>query len=244
MAIIKADRAGGVVPLDLTSLRQEPEARPAVFEDVTPRPAAATAPVPELPPPPPPPPAPPPPPIVEVPEDLLAAFYEDVINRGRDEGLAHANTELEAERRALQERYAAALDRLEAVSRQLVDRNRLHVIRLSVRVAERLVRHHLSAHPDHLLGLVREAMAELEERDEVVIHCAQPDYVFLTARRGELSQGLGEAFRVQVVVDGSLQVGDFRVETRNGAVDGGIGRRIAEAESALLSPDGEGSDAP
>lgn len=234
MAVLRKDEVQGLEAYDFGDPRAKaPEARPAEFEDVTPR---REPPAPAEPAPPPPPPVPP---TLEIPEDLLAAFYQDVLERGREEGRAQVLAELGA----LRERYAAALDRLEAVSRQLVDRNRVQVIALACRVAERLVRHHLSEHPEHLLALVREAMAELDERDEVVVHCSPDDYAFLTARRPELCQGLGESFRVQVVADDGLEPGDFRVEARTGTVDGRVGPRLAEAQEALLGPDEESPDA-
>lgn len=244
MAIIRRDHAQGVQPFDLATLgKGAPQARPVAFEDVTPRPPPPPAPpkAKTEPPPPPPPPAPPPaPPVVEVPQELVEALYEDVINRGREEIRSQLLGEYHAELKALQERYVASVERLEGVGRQLVDRNRMHVIQLACRVAERLVRHHLSTHPEHLLGLVREAMHELEERDEVVIHCCPGDYTFLTARRPDLRQGHGDTFRVQVVADESLEPGDFRVEARTGSVDARLSRRVADAEEALRAPDGEG----
>jgi len=177
-----------------------------------------------------PPPEPPPPPVFEVPEDLVRSLYEDAVVRGLEDGKAQVLAELQA----LQERYASALDQLDQVSRQLVDRNRITLISLACKIAERLVRHHVSAHPEHLLQLVREAITELEDKDEVVVHCSPQDHAFLTSRRQELGHGMGDAFRIQVVADEALGYGDFRVETRTGAADGRVATRLAEAHDALM----------
>lgn len=150
--------------------------------------------------------------------------------RGLEDGKAQVMAELQV----LQERYAGSIDQLDQVSRQLVDRNRITLISLACKIAERLVRHHISTHPDHLLQLVREAITELEEKDEVIIHCSAQDHAYLTARRTELGHGMGDAFRIQVVADEALEYGDFRVETRTGAADGRVATRLAEAHDALL----------
>lgn len=245
MGVIRKDDAARLTPFDFgnESRGEGGEVRALVFEDVSPKPAPKAEPKPEPkaearpePPPPPPPPVimappePPPPPIFEVPEDLVRAIYEDAVVRGLEDGKAQVLAELQV----LQERYAAALDQLDQVSRQLVDRNRITLISLACKIAERLVRHHISTHPDHLLQLVREAITELEEKDEVIVHCSPQDHAYLTSRRQELAHGMGDAFRIQVVADEALEYGDFRVESRTGAADGRVATRLAEAHDALL----------
>jgi flagellar assembly protein FliH len=173
---------------------------------------------------------PPPPPVFEVPADLVQAIYEDAVLRGLEEGKAQVMSEL----KVLQERFASALDQLDHVSRQLVDRNRVTLIGLACRIAERLVRHQLSVHPEHLLGLVREAITSLDEKDEVVVHCGPQDHAYLTERRADLAAGMGDAFRVKVMVDENLEYGDFRVETRTGAADGRLATRMGEVHESLL----------
>lgn len=239
MGVLRKEEAAALSRVDFGEPRTgEPgEARAMVFEDLTPRPPPPPPPpepVVELPPPPPPmpslPPEPPPPPVFEVPEELVRALYEDAVVRGLEDGKAQVLAELQV----LQERYASALEQLDQVSRQLVDRNRITLISLACKIAERLVRHHISTHPDHLLQLVREAITEIEEKDEVVVHCSPQDHAYLTSRRAELAHGMGDAFRVQVVADEALEYGDFRVETRSGAADGRVATRLQEAHDALM----------
>lgn len=244
MGIIRKDEAAALSAFTFGAERpaEAGEVQELSFEDLSPRPPPKAAPKPppepETPPPPPvpvepvyvPPPEPPPPPVFEVPEDLVRAIYEDAVVRGLEDGKAQVLAELQV----LQERYASALDQLDQVSRQLVDRNRITLISLACKIAERLVRHHVSTHPDHLLQLVREAITELEEKDEVIVHCSPQDHAYLTSRRQELGHGMGDAFRIQVVADEALEYGDFRVETRTGAADGRVATRLAEAHDALM----------
>jgi len=237
MAVIRKGEVAEVIEFDFgTTVPAVAPAEPPAFEDLTPRAAPEPPPEPEAPIAPA---EPPPPPVVEVPEALVGSLYEEAVLRGIDDGKAQVLAELSV----LQERYAAALDQLDAVSRQLVDRNRVRLIDLSCQVAERLLRHHLSLHPQHLLDAIHEVLSDIKDREEVVVHCSADDHAFLTGRRAELSSGLGEVFQVQVMVDDALELGDFRVETRTTSADGAIRARLEEARAAMLAGDEEESGA-
>ncbi|MCB9542174.1 MAG: hypothetical protein H6703_06985 [Myxococcales bacterium] len=133
----------------------------------------------------------------------------------------------------LQERYAAALDRLVGVSRELEAHNRVQLIGMAVLVAEQLVRGHLRAHPGELLTLIGEVLAQVEGEDEVIVSCGPDDHAYLVDRQSELAEGAGGGFKVRVVADPTLEYGDFRVETRHGATDGRVATRLAGVERAL-----------
>ena len=202
---------------------------PSVSTPAEPTPKKAAQPEPE----PPPPPAPPPmPPVVEVPEEILQALYEQVVLQGLEEG----KTQVLSELTVLQTRYAHAIEQLEAVSRQLIDRNRVNVITLACRVAERLVKDHLKLHPGDMLRLVRDVLDDLgeEARDGVVIECGPDDHEFLAEHRATLGDRASGAFHVQIAENPELEFGEFRVETRAGSANGGLIARLAAAREALL----------
>lgn len=170
-------------------------------------------------------------PVVEIPEELVQALYEQAVMAGIEEGKQQVFAELQV----LQERYASALDQLDAISHQLADRNAMQLVTLSARIAERLVRQHLQVRPDHLLELVREVLRETDSRADVVIHCSLDDYEYLSQRRQDLASGLGESFGIQVVAEETLEYGDFRVETQTGVADARVATRIGEVESSMMA---------
>lgn len=233
MAVIKAEDAEDVVRAAFGSPAPEPEpattpAFPRVDADGEPvektsPPEPEAAPEPEAPP------EPPPQPVFEVPPDILQGFYDQAIQQGLEDG----KNQVFAELTVLQERYAAALDQLVAASEKLEANNQVQLITLACRVAERLVRAHLQVNPEHLMNLIREALEESDDRDEVVVHCSPMDFEFLTERRDDLAAGAGEAFKVQVVADHELEYGDFRIESRVGTVDGRVASRMHTVREAL-----------
>lgn len=172
---------------------------------------------------------PPPPPVFEVPPEVIQSVYDQAVLQGIEEGKAQVYSELQI----LQQRYAGALDQLVAVSQQLALQNQVQLITLSCRVAEKLVRHELSVHPEALLALITEAIGDLGETDEVVVHCSVPDHEFIQENRSALQTEGAPAFGLRVVGDPTLEYGDFRLETQTGSVDGRVATQIEAVEGQL-----------
>lgn len=237
MAVIRREEVRDVAPVSFGQKQPAPgKAMSPLFPRVDPQGKPVREAAPE---PPPLPVAPPPPPepvqpIFEVPGDILQGFYEQAIQAGLEEGKQQVFAELTV----LQERYAGAIDQLVAVSRELAAHNQVQLLTLSCRIAERLVRHQLRINPEYLVGLIRAAVADEDERDELVVVVSPMDHEYVTERRAELVTGAGGAFTIKVQADPSLEYGDFRVETHHGSTDGRVAARLAEVEQALM----EGGD--
>lgn len=189
---------------------------------------AAPEPAPEAAPPP-----PPPPPVFEVPGEILQGVYDQAVAQGLEDG----KNQVFAELTTLQERYAAALDGLVGVSRELQAHNRVQLIGMACAIAEKLVRGHLKAHPGELLTLIGEVLQQVEGSDEVVVSCGPDDHAYLVERQAALAEGAGGSFKVRVVADPALEYGDFKVETRHGATDGRVSTRLGAVERDLRAGD-------
>ncbi len=170
------------------------------------------------------------PPIFEIPEGILQSLYEQAVLQGLEEGKGQVFAELTV----LQERYLTAIEQLNAVSLELQSRNQLQLITLSCRIAERLLRDELKVRPERLMQMISEALAGLEERDEVLIRCSQEDHTFLSERRDELASDTGGIFSIRIQADPSLEYGDFKLETQHASTDGRLAQRIAQIEAILL----------
>lgn len=180
-----------------------------------------------------PPPPPPPPPVFEVPGEILQGVYDQAVAQGLEDG----KNQVFAELTILQERYAAALDGLVGVSRELQAHNRVQLIGMACAIAEKLVRGHLKAHPGELLTLIGEVLQQVEGSDEVVVSCGPDDHAYLVERQEALADGAGGSFKVRVVADPALEYGDFKVETRHGATDGRVSTRLGAVERDLRAGD-------
>lgn len=172
---------------------------------------------------------PPPPPVFEVPEEILAGFYEQVVMAGLEDG----RTQVLAELKILQERFAAALEGLGAVSQQLASQNQVQIMALACQIAGRLVRDEIQLKPERLLALIAESLSTQDASDSVVVRCSAGDYEYIVSQKPQLEAGVGAAFTVRVELDESLEYGDFQIDTRKGQIDGRVDVRIAEIKQGL-----------
>ncbi len=234
MAVIRAEEADGLVqPIKLGGTVPASSSAPMVFKQVHLDGEEVRPPEPVSVQPPPAPAEPPPPPVFEVPGEILQGVFDQAVMVGLEEGKQQVFAELTI----LQERYAGAIDQLVGVSKELAAQNQVQLIGLACRIAEELVRHHLSVRPEHLLELIQGALADVEA-DEVTVHCCPHDAEYLTDRREELAGGAGAAFSVRVQADPALEYGDFRVETRTGAIDGRVSTAMEAVAASLTGGEG------
>ncbi len=121
MAIIRRDEADSLPVLDLRRgdvARSEarPLGLPRIGADGTRQPEAPVAPAE--------PPPPPPAPVFEVPGEILQSVYEQAVQQGLEDG----KNQVFAELTVLQSRYAAAIEQLLAVSRELAAFNQVQLV--------------------------------------------------------------------------------------------------------------------
>ena len=115
------------------------------------------------------------PPVFEISEDILRAFYEEAIAVGLEDGKAQVFAELTV----LQERYAAAVEKLKLVGEQLAAQNQTQIIQLSCMIAEKIIRSHLKLNPADLLAMIKEAINAQEDVGTVDVICSPGDFEFL-----------------------------------------------------------------
>jgi vacuolar-type H+-ATPase subunit E/Vma4 len=106
------------------------------------------------------------------------------------------------------------------------------LVELAVHVARRVIARELSLDPHIVVGLVREGLTALGERDRVVVRVG----TFFRDMREEIEQKLGGTkLRCEVVVDPSLSRSGCVVETDLGRVDESIDVRLENLLEALAA---------
>ena len=174
------------------------------------------------------------PPVFEISEDILRLFYEEAVAVGLEDGKSQVFAELTV----LQERYAAAVEKLRLVGDQLAAQNQGQIIQLSCLIAEKIVRSHLKLNPTDLLSMIQTTIDAQENVGTVDVVCSAGDFEFLQERLVSSEQTETSLVKVNVKVDETLEYGDFRLETNVGAVDGNIADQVAQVSSAIGGVDG------
>ena len=156
---------------------------------------------------------------------------------GLEEGRAAAETERQ-ELAALVETLTAILSTLNKPLEQLdemVEEQLLAVINVAAR---QLVRRELHTHPDEIVAVVREAVAELPARTvEYDLHLHPEDAVIV---REALGLHESDDRRWRLVEDPTLTRGGCHVDSEYTTVDATLERRLAELSARLLG--GERAD--
>jgi vacuolar-type H+-ATPase subunit E/Vma4 len=135
--------------------------------------------------------------------------------------------------RAEEEAFGAIRDavaRAEAAREQQFSDAERRLVDLAMLVARRVIAREVSLDPGLIVGLVREGMAALGERDRIVVRVG----TFYREMRDELQQKLGSGkLRCEVVIDPSLGRSGCVVETDLGRVDESVDARLENLIEAL-----------
>jgi len=169
--------------------------------------------------------------------DELRRTMEAQIIQAREQGRAQGKSEAQAEvERAAAARMEPALRAFESMAKDLAQQKQLvrtsaeeDVVKLSIAIAQRILRRELSTDPEAVLGLVKAALGKLQAREMRRLKLAPQDAALVETHRSrlDLPQGL------QIVADASLLSGSAIFETTRGELDASTTSQLAEIERGL-----------
>jgi flagellar assembly protein FliH len=162
------------------------------------------------------------------PAQLEKAAYEKGFSEGEKAGLEMAEKKLEA---AMQ-RCGDAILELGKLRSFLFTQVEQQVVKLSMQVAQKIVRREIQADRDIIQTLVRVALGHVAEKSAVTIHLSPLDYNYLLEQRAELSQSEGRD--ISLLADKSIERGGCLIQTECGDIDARIEEQFREVESAFF----------
>jgi len=182
-------------------------------------------------------------------EALGQQIQQQAHESGRQEGLANAEAEIErrAQQRAEQiasEKLNASLPAIENLANSLIgERDRWikewesAAIRLSVAIAEKVIRRELKAQPRPTIAVVREALelAAGSERIRLLLH--PDDLASLGTQTEAIVKQLAKCSEAVCAGDESISRGGCVIETEHGVVDARLETQLERIASELLDSD-------
>ena len=157
--------------------------------------------------------------ILQEAEQKRAEVREDARQEGYEEGLRHWN-----------EILAAATSR----SDELLRRNEADLVRLAVRMAEKIVGERLTADPATMVGIVGEALKSVRREKSLTIQ-VHPSCVDLIRSRVEDLRGrAGGTREIWVEPNAAVQPGGCIVESDVGVIDARLETQLRCLEQVLL----------
>ena len=175
--------------------------------------------------------------------------FQEARERGREQGLADADAEIQRRAQLLAEKMTAekpntTLPAIQNLSESLVrERDRwlkeweAAAVHLSVAVAEKLLRRELQARPNIVENVLHEALelAAGTARLRVVLH--PDDLELLGEQTAEIAKHLSKCSEVVCVGDASVTRGGCLIETEQGVVDARLETQLERIASELLDSD-------
>lgn len=163
---------------------------------------------------------------------------QKAIEEGRLQARKDAEKNLENE---LKRRSEAALSTLEKIASQLEYQRaewRQHweryAIKLSVGIAEKIVRRELQADPQITVEWIREALEMGSGSSQVNLRLNPADIRTLDPLLEDLTGRLGRAAGSMVIADETIGIGEVTVETEHGALDQRVASQLHRLEKELL----------
>ncbi|NLM46510.1 MAG: hypothetical protein GX200_06900 [Firmicutes bacterium] len=159
-------------------------------------------------------------------EAMLAAAAEEVqklraeaekagFAAGREEGLAAA----EAERKKLVEEAERLLAEAREIRREMLGRVEGQVVRLAVRIAEKLLQTELQQHPEAVAAMVHSALLSLAESGEILIRLHPDDAVVCRAQLAGWQEKLQDKAVCFILEDAAMPRGTCRLETADSIIE-------------------------
>jgi flagellar assembly protein FliH len=160
-------------------------------------------------------------------EQARQSGYQDGQQRAVQEN-ADAAAELERLNQAVQEERDAFFVRIEP-----------EVVKLSVEVAEKILRRELASSPESVLDIVKSALQQLRDKDSIKLRVNPADLELLKANRQALCESVDGIQHMELIEDRRVDRGGCIAESSNGSLDARTKSQLSEAQRVLTEAAGD-----
>ena len=166
----------------------------------------------------------PPPPS---PEEIAQTAWTEGFERGYDDGYAEGLRRADAAQSEQTRALAALVQGVSVQSDDFVRAVEEQVVRLALAVAERVIEREARTDPELVIGVVRAALAEIQDSSEVHVRVSPQDHALIEPR-WEAMLPRSVARRSELLADEAVATGGCVVETRAVQVDAQLTTKLAQ----------------
>lgn len=154
----------------------------------------------------------------------IERIYQEAQEQGRRQGLEEGTRSgyEEGQKKASEEaaRFARLAGRLDTALAQLDAAVGDELLALAVELARQVVRHEIQAHPETLVGVVREALEQIPHQ-HATLHLNPEDAALARTYLGDQLAHFGH----RILEDARMERGDCRIEAGGSSVDASVATR-------------------
>ncbi len=108
------------------------------------------------------------------------------------------------------------------------------MLRLSIRVAEKIVGEQLRLHPESIVEIVREVLKSIRPGKHLTIQVNQAEAQYARARIDRLKEALGTSSEIEIVAASNVAPGGCVIESELGIIDARLETQLKCLEDALV----------
>lgn len=157
--------------------------------------------------------------IVAGAEAARAEAVEKGLAEGRERGLAE---------------WLEQSEKLRAAAAATIDQSRPQIVRLALRVAEKILRQRLAEDPKAIIPMIDEALRAVRSQRRVILYVHPDDLAMLEEHRAAWLKKNPTIGTIDLVADDALDRGGCRIETEFGKIDTTIANQLRVLERHLL----------
>lgn len=163
--------------------------------------------------------------IIEQAQAQAQAIEDEAREEGRREGREEAAARIEE---ALQALNQAVKER-----KKIIRDAESEILRLSLRIAEQIIRSEVSLHRDVSLNIVSEAIGRVSDREQIIVRVNREDAEYLKRYKDRLAGMLDGVKSFSIIEDSNIEPGGCVIETNLGFIDARISTKLKSIEEAL-----------
>ncbi|MCX5750029.1 MAG: FliH/SctL family protein [Candidatus Saganbacteria bacterium] len=159
-------------------------------------------------------------------ETLFLRTKEEAVQAGKAEGEASVSENITAS--------------LETLNNAIKERKRIikdsegEILRLSLKIAEQVIRSEVSLHKDVVMNIVAEAVNKVSDRENVIIKVNREDAEHIKKYKDRLSGIVDGVKNLSIIEDSQVEPGGCVIETNLGFVDARVSTKLSLIEQSLM----------
>ena len=159
-------------------------------------------------------------------KDLQEQAYEQAYQLGLEEGREKAFLEHQAELEAHMQSFGELIGSVTRMKMDLIASNEAQLVSLVFSIAKRLAVAEVTAKPELVLELVREAIEGAQSEENVTVKVSANDFALIEALKDKLGKEYDGLKTVKLEASDSVTSGGCIVETNYGDVNATVERRV------------------
>jgi flagellar assembly protein FliH len=159
---------------------------------------------------------------------------KDAFEKGFAEGRAAALQAAQAVVDSMLGKYAASLDQLNKLRREIFASSEQEVIRLALAIARKVIKREIAIDDELILTLVKVALNRIAVQTLITIRVNPKDYDFIQRHQAALPGAGPLNETMKLVEDPLIDRGGCLIETESGTIDARIEEQLREIEKGLF----------